>query len=169
MQGDDGVLHLLALRHLFGQCLGKGHHEQGTWGLLVGLDVRVGLSLDMGLNGRQCFGAQYLVGRVDLPVLDAAFIAAGEERHASFATYLNEVVIEVAGFLFVVEDEDDDAVDGTLERSQEGGGSRTRKSLELYDGRLRGVHSPKFFDKCIESGLLQHQVFDFHKQETETL
>ena len=76
-------------------------------------------------------------------------------------------MIEIARLLLVVEHEDDDAVDGILERGEEGGGGRTSETFELNDRRLRGIHSPKFSNKCIESGLLQHQVFDFHKKVTE--
>ena len=168
MEGDDGILHLLALCHLFGQSLGIGHYEQGGAGLLARCFGGGGLLLlDEGLDGRQRLGAQDFVGRVDLSVLDAALVAAGEERHRPFATNLDKVVVEIACPLLIVEHEDDDAIDGALEGGEEGGSCRAGETLQLNDGRLRGVHSPKFIDKCIKSGLLQHQVFDFHKAKID--
>ena len=166
VQGEDGVVHFRVLGHLFGESLGIGHHQEGIGRGTFGR--RVVVALDDGLDGRERLGAQDLVGRVDLSVLDAALVAAGEERHGVLAADLTQVVVEVAGLLLVVEDEDDDAIDGILEGCQEGGSCRTREALELDDGKLRGLETPKFLNKCVESGLLQHQVFDLHKQKTET-
>ena len=144
---------------------GEFEDEAGTFGNTT-------KSIGTAVAAVHAWGLSGLVGAdrssFDLSVLDASLVAAGEERHRPFATNLDKVVIEIARLLLVVEHEDDDAVDGILEWGEEGGGGRTGKAFELNDRRLRGIHSPKFSNKCIESGLLQHQVFDFHKKDTET-
>ena len=52
VEGDDGILHLLALCHLFGQGLGIGHHKEGGAGLFARSVGWGRLLLDERLDGR---------------------------------------------------------------------------------------------------------------------
>ena len=88
---DGGLIHHLAGAHLLGKRLGESHYT-------VQFALRVPLA--------EHLGAQYLVGRVNLPVLDVALVARGEDEHLLVAHNLAQVVIDVARLVEVVGDDE---------------------------------------------------------------
>ena len=121
---DELLLDIVGLCHFLGKSLGIGNDDERS--------LRVGVLLEV-VDSSHGLGAQDLVGRVDLSVLDRALVARREERHAVVARDLAEVVIEVAGSVGIVEDEEIESADGILEWGEEGGARRASETLELDD------------------------------------
>ena len=133
--GDEGHVHPLVgvqLQGLVGQ-FGARHHLLGQ-GVGIGDDAegRVGP-----LQAAQHLGAQYLVGGILLPVLDGAAERRGEEQHFRIAQHLHQVVIEIAGFFHIAQDEDK-RTEGLP--GQHGGEERGRRAheapaIDMMNGR----------------------------------
>ena len=56
------------------------------------------------LHAAQHFGAEDVVCGIALAVFHVAAVCRGEEEHVVHAKQLGEVVVEISGFLVVVED-----------------------------------------------------------------
>ena len=91
MQFQGFVFQFHFRHYFFGQCVGVSDDAQ----LLAVL-----------LQAAQYLGAQYFVGGILLPVFDGTAERGGEEEHLLRAQCLAEVVIEVAGFFQVAQNEE---------------------------------------------------------------
>ena len=92
---------LLQRQRPFGQ-LTAGDHFLGQ-GLRVGHDAHGRSPVAQTAQG---LGAEYLVGRILLPVLDGTAVGRREEEDIVVATDLRQVVIEITGLLEVVQNAD---------------------------------------------------------------
>ena len=120
----EGLLVQLAARHhLLGQRIGIGHDAQGAVGLL---------------QAAQYLGAEYLVGGILLPVLDGTPEGGGEEQNFLIAQHLHQVVVEIARFLQVAQDEDVGPAPLPHQHGGEERGGRGTQSpaIDVMNGRV---------------------------------
>ena len=112
MQG--GFVDHLAGAYFLGKRFGKGDNAVQ---MLVGVPLAEHL------------GAQYLVGRVNLAILNVALVARREDEHLAVVENLAQVVIDVARLVKVVGNDEVGALHA-WQSGKEHGSSRTRQTID---------------------------------------
>ena len=118
----------LLCRHLLGECFGIGDHA-----------LQFGVAVPLVKH----FGAENFARRVYLPIFDVALVARRENQRGVFAIDLTDVVVDVAGFVEVVGDDEVGRFEAWQPRKQHGG---RRTSQPINRHHTVALRRQQFFD-----------------------